>query len=71
MEGQDFHLNIVPHTALETTINEWAVGTKLHLEVDVIARYLERLLLGEKAAENEEESGLTLSKLAQSGFLKP
>ena len=71
VEGQDFHLNIVPHTALETTINEWAVGTKLHLEVDVIARYLERLLLGEKAAENEEESGLTLSKLAQSGFLKP
>lgn len=74
VSGAQFHLNIVPHTAEQTTINDWLPGAKLHLEVDVIARYLERLLLGEKAkdesAGGESDSSITLSKLAQSGFLK-
>jgi riboflavin synthase len=42
------------------------VGTQVNLEVDVIARYLERLLLGEKAAR---PSGLSLDTLAENGYL--
>ncbi len=45
-----FDLNIVPHTLQETTLSEWVVGSRVNLEVDILARYLERLLLGEGAA---------------------
>lgn len=39
-----FTINIVPHTQEMTTISEWAVGHAINLEVDLVARYLERLL---------------------------
>ena len=51
VEGSEFELNIVPHTMLHTVMGDYSVGTKIHLEVDIVARYLERLLLGEKAAD--------------------
>lgn len=70
VNGAVFELNIVPHTVLETTIGHWQSGTQVNLEVDVIARYLERLLLGERAADPKAEGGLTLAFLAQHGFLK-
>lgn len=41
-----FHVNIVPHTLQVTTIGEFAPDRLVNLEVDVIARYLERLALG-------------------------
>jgi riboflavin synthase len=44
-------------------------GSKVNLEVDVIARYLERLLLGDKAAETSA-SGITEAFLAEHGFLR-
>ena len=70
VSGAVFDLNIVPHTAVETTVNNWQPGVKVNLEVDVIARYLERLLLGEKAADPKQEGGITLGFLAENGFLK-
>lgn len=51
IEGSEFELNIVPHTMLHTVIGDYKVGTKVNLEVDLVARYLERLLLGDKAAD--------------------
>lgn len=51
VEGSEFELNIVPHTMLHTVIGDYHVGTKVNLEVDLVARYLERLLLGDKAAD--------------------
>jgi riboflavin synthase len=44
VHGADFELNIVPHTLQETTLGEFAPGRRVNLEVDIIARYLERLL---------------------------
>lgn len=70
VNGALFDLNIVPHTALETTVVQWQPGVQVNLEVDVIARYLERLLLGEKAADPKQEGGITLGFLAENGFLK-
>ena len=70
VHGAEFDLNIVPHTEQETTVGQWCPGVKVNLEVDVIARYLERLLLGDKAAEPGAESGITMSFLAQNGYLK-
>jgi riboflavin synthase len=43
--GDTFGVNIVPHTLRATTIGEYQIGRRVNLEVDIIARYLERLLL--------------------------
>lgn len=69
VHGADFDLTIVPHTVQETSIGAWQPGTKVNLEVDVIARYLERLLQGDQAAA-APAGGLTLGLLAENGFLK-
>lgn len=67
VRGDEFKLTIVPHTAAETTMADFSVGRKINLEVDVIARYLERLMLGDKAAE--KQSQVTMDLLARTGFL--
>jgi riboflavin synthase len=43
VKGSEFELNIVPHTMIHTVISDYQIGTKVNLEVDLIARYLERL----------------------------
>jgi len=53
VNGNEFDINIVPHTLDVTVIGHYQVGTRVNLEVDVLARYLERLLLGERAAEKK------------------
>ncbi|WP_209327381.1 riboflavin synthase [Pseudoalteromonas sp. PA2MD11] len=67
VEQNRFKLTIVPHTAEQTTIAEFQVGTQVNLEVDQIARYLERLITG---AEQPSRSDISMSLLAQAGFIK-
>lgn len=67
VSGPEFQLNIVPHTIQETVIKHYATGTKVNLEVDIIARYLERLMMGEHAAQ---DGGITEAFLAENGYLK-
>ena len=38
-----FHLNIIPHTAEVTTLGELRQGGEVNLEIDVVARYLQRM----------------------------
>ncbi|MBY7958317.1 riboflavin synthase [Vibrio fluvialis] len=61
-----FKLTIVPHTTQETTIDHFQVGRKVNLEVDVMARYLERLLNGGR--DEQPESRITMEFLQQNGF---
>lgn len=68
VEGNCFELNIVPHTAAETIIEGYREGCVVNIEVDVIARYLERLL--ESRAENPDASAIDRGFLAEHGFLK-
>lgn len=68
VEGGVFDLNIVPHTLTETTLDEYRPGRRVNLEVDLIARYLERLLLGDAAAEGGQ--GITLDFLRAHGFAR-
>lgn len=56
-------LNIVPHTAQETIIAQYKVGQQVNIEVDVVARYLERLL------QKDDKKPLDRDFLAQHGFL--
>ena len=66
VSGARFSVNIVPHTLKETTLGTTLQGDAVNLEVDLIARYLERLLLGEKAGI--PESGVTMALLKDNGF---
>jgi len=43
-DGTHFSVNIIPHTASETTLGELAAGRQLNVEIDVIARYLDRMI---------------------------
>jgi riboflavin synthase len=70
LRGNILSLNLIPHTAERTNIGTWKVGSQVNLEVDVLARYIERLLLGDKAAEPKAESKLSMEFLAANGFLK-
>lgn len=65
-----FSLNIVPHTAQETIIDSYACGHRVHLEVDLIARYLERLLNVAAEPSESTDAGISMAKLAEYGFLK-
>ncbi len=69
IDGASFKLTIIPHTISQTIMANYQVGTKVNLEVDVIARYLERLLLGDKAANTQPEKQSTMDLLARSGFI--
>lgn len=70
IDGATFSLNIVPHTVQETNVGTWKVGSIVNLEVDLLARYLERLLLGEKAAQSSAKQDISLEFLAKHGFLR-
>jgi riboflavin synthase len=66
VDGAVFSVNIVPHTLKETTLGDAVVGTKVNLEVDLLARYIERLIKGEAAAKSC--GGVTEELLQKSGF---
>ena len=54
VDGAEFELNIIPHTMTHTVMGDYKIGSKVNLEVDLVARYLERLLLGDKAADGND-----------------
>ncbi|MEH6518693.1 MAG: riboflavin synthase [Halioglobus sp.] len=68
VSGAEFELNIIPQTMAETVFGSYSAGSKVNLEVDVIARYLERLVLGDAAAD-PESAGVSMELLAENGFL--
>lgn len=64
IQGDQFSVMIVPHTQKNTIIDDYHIGQAVHIEVDLLARYLERLL---KSAHSESET-LTLERLQSLGF---
>jgi riboflavin synthase len=44
VEGEVFEVNLIPHTLGVTTLSRLAPGSKVNLEIDLIARYVERML---------------------------
>lgn len=61
VQANRFSVNIIPHTAEVTIIGTYRVGTIVNIEVDLVARYLERLLM-------KDEGGLDLEKLREHGY---
>ena len=46
VDGTGFEVALIPHTLAETTLSELAVGSGVNLEIDVLAKYVEKLLPG-------------------------
>ena len=47
VDGAVFAINLIPHTLAATTLGELAPGKRVNLEIDLIARYVERMLSGD------------------------
>lgn len=60
-------LNIVPHTQERTVIQHYSKGTKVNLEVDLVARYLETLLLN---MDDKDKGKVNMELLTRTGFVK-
>ena len=61
VSGNGFEVNTIPHTAEVTIIGHYKVATLVNIEVDLLARYLERLLL-------KDEDGLSMDFLREHGY---
>ena len=64
-QGNTFTVNVIPHTARETTLAGLKVGDRVNLETDIIGKYVARLL-GKDGPQGE---GVTPELLARHGFL--
>lgn len=65
VESDMVEINIVPHTQERTIIKNYKPGTEVNIEVDLIARYLESLLMN---TSNQGSEGVNLELLASAGF---
>ena len=61
VSGNRFEVNIIPHTADVTTFGDYKVGSVVNIEVDLLARYLERLL-------SKDADGVSLDFLKAHGY---
>ena len=60
----EFEVNIIPHTQAVTVIGEYARGTAVNIEVDMLARYLERLV------RKDDHGGVDLAYLRKHGYAR-
>jgi riboflavin synthase len=61
VSGNTFDVNIIPHTAEVTIIGGYKIATIVNIEVDLLARYIERLLLN-------DEDGISMDFLREHGY---
>ena len=57
VDGADFSINLIPHTIHVTTLKYLQAGAGVNLEVDLIARYVERMLTADTLSAAESPSG--------------
>ena len=65
LQGPRFEAAVIPHTLRVTTLGALRPGDEVNLEVDLLARYVARLL---EAGRGEGGGGITLDKLREQGF---
>ena len=63
IEGTEVWVAIIPHTAEVTNLSSLKVGDPVNLEVDVVAKYVEKMMAGAKTS-----SSITVEKLVRAGF---
>ena len=61
VSGAIFEVNIIPHTAEVTIIGGYGAGSRVNIEVDLVARYIERLL-------SSDDDGVSMEFLKEHGY---
>ncbi len=67
--GELFTVSIIPHTLAVTNLGELKPGDKVNIEVDIIGKYVEKMLMG-KSGPTDTDSKINSAFLAEHGFLK-
>ena len=67
-DSSTFSVSIIPHTLMVTTLGSLAQGDNVNIEVDLIGKYVEKLLLTKEG--DTQTSKISASFLAENGFLK-
>ncbi len=62
VSGKTFDVNIIPHTVEATIVGDYTVGTSVNIEVDMLARYIERLLA-------KDDDGISMKFLRANGYV--
>ena len=62
VSGKAFAVNIIPHTAEATIVGDYTAGTSVNIEVDMLARYIERLLA-------KDDDGVSMKFLRANGYV--
>ncbi|MCI5211341.1 MAG: riboflavin synthase, partial [Candidatus Electrothrix sp. ATG2] len=68
--GSRFSVSIIPHTLAVTTLGNLRQGSRVNLEVDIIGKYVEKLLTEQPSGAGTEESKINPAFLAEHGFLR-
>jgi len=66
-----FEVAIIPHTLEVTTLNKVGQGDRVNIEVDLIGKYVEKLLIRDDRDKTSPSGGINKDFLAQYGFLHP
>jgi len=56
VKGCEFSVNLIPHTLLITNLKNLRAGSRVNLEVDLIARYVERMMQADKEQAGKEQT---------------
>lgn len=70
-DGNDFRLYLIPETIENTIIGTWKPGTEVNIETDILARYVEQMLVygrNTNDGKNERSDADLMSKLMENGF---
>ena len=65
----DFSVGIIPHTAAGTTFGHLEPGGQVNLEVDLIGKYVEKMLQPREEGQSDKKDTLTMNLLQEKGFL--
>ncbi|HAD04545.1 MAG: riboflavin synthase subunit alpha [Desulfuromonadales bacterium GWD2_61_12] len=69
--GEDFSVAVIPHSLVQTTLDDCKIGGSVNVETDMIAKYVQRLFPGHivRSASAPAHNELDLDMLAKHGFL--
>jgi len=68
LSEEHFEIAIIPKTWTVTNLSQLSAGDEVNLEADIIAKYVERILMVSPSARVDKSSPLTLEKLAELGY---
>lgn len=69
VEENNFSVGVIPHTAEHTTLGLKKAGSRINLEVDMIGKYVEKMLIARFEGEKTKKQEISISFLQEKGYL--